>query len=234
MIVQLVGVIALGVILWYAKTAYEAADPAKLARYAKPAGGLAILALAVFLFTRGHTEIALAVAGFGLYQMGIVKTHRLGALFGGGDEPASHMRSALIEMVVERSGAMSGTVLAGPYMGRNLDELPQDVCMSIWQLCRSEDPFGAQLLEAYLDRRFTGWRPTGEDDANARGMSRVAGSVTEDEAYEILGLAKGASREDIARAHRALMKKLHPDHGGTTALAARVNEAKSVLMRKHS
>ena len=58
--------------------------------------------------------------------------------------------------------------------------------------------------------------------------------MTEEEAYQILGLAKTASREDITRAHRSLMKKLHPDHGGTTSLAARVNEAREVLMRRHT
>ena len=59
-------------------------------------------------------------------------------------------------------------------------------------------------------------------------------AMSEDEAYEVLGLRKGASREDISRAHRTLMKKLHPDQGGSTNLAARVNEAKDVLMRRHS
>ena len=57
--------------------------------------------------------------------------------------------------------------------------------------------------------------------------------MSEDEAYEVLGLRRGASRDEIVRTHRAVMKKWHPDQGGTADLAARANEAKEVLLRRH-
>ena len=60
--------------------------------------------------------------------------------------------------------------------------------------------------------------------------SAPPGGMTRARALEVLGLEAGANREDIRRAHKVLMQKLHPDHGGSTHLAAEVNAAKDFLL----
>jgi hypothetical protein len=132
------------------------------------------------------------------------------------------------------TGALEGRLTAGPEAGRVLDDFTLDELLA---LARGFDAESWALLESYLDRRFPAWRQNANDTAAGgfrqdRGAA-PGGKMTAEEAYQILGLQSGASREEIGRAHRSLMKKLHPDQGGSTYLAARVNEAKDTLLRTH-
>jgi DnaJ domain len=90
------------------------------------------------------------------------------------------------------------------------------------------------LSKTDADRGAAGGREHADAHADA-GQARPArpGTMTEKEAYEILGLDPGAGADAIRAAHRSLIKRLHPDAGGSGALAARVNEAKDVLLKSH-
>ncbi len=213
--------------------------PAVLARWIRGASGASAIGAGLLLLLRGSFPAAAAVATVGAIILGRGRFPKDWKFGGSKRSGVSRVRSAMIEMELDHAtGAMSGTVLVGPQEGRSLDTLTRSACEALYRQCQTDDPDGARLLEAYLDRRFAGWRQAGQSDADARSDDARArrarnSAMSEDEAYEILGLRKGASREDVSRAHRTLMKKLHPDQGGTTDLAARVNEAKDVLMRRH-
>jgi hypothetical protein len=224
-----------------AAKAFARANPASLARFARWAGGVIALAVAVIVLLLGRLGLAIALGTFGFWLMGVSASPASWFKSVGGRGSASQssrVRSAMIEMELDHeTGKMRGLILSGPDQGKWLDDLTRPQCVAVYRLCLTDDPEGARLLEAYLDRRFAGWRVAEEGDADfggARGsMGAHGGTMSEDQAYQVLGLQKGAPREEIIRSHHSLMKKLHPDHGGSTDLAARVNEAKDVLLRRH-
>jgi len=135
------------------------------------------------------------------------------------------------------SGEMSGVVREGRFTGRGLEELSEEDLIALWRECRAEDDQSAAVLEAYLDRtRGEAWRARAgagrarADGQGGGGPASSGGHMTAEEAYEILGVAPGASDAEIHEAHRRLMQKLHPDHGGSNYLAAKINEAKDLLL----
>jgi len=150
----------------------------------------------------------------------------------------SHVSSDILEMSLDHdSGTMSGKILKGPMAGLELADLGENEFLELLRYCRAHDEDSARLLETYLDRRFgDSWRADdqagadGGDSADDGNGGNAGGPLTESEALDILGLEPGASREEIIQAHRRMMQKVHPDHGGSNYLAARINEAKECLL----
>jgi hypothetical protein len=224
--------------LWWISRLFAGANPTALARGLKVAGGVLALGGAATLGLRGRFDMAVLLGGLGAWLLGWNGLRLPG--FGARPAPreagsVSRVRSATVEMELDHdTGAMRGTVLAGPLGGRDLDGLSPDELRTVLDACLQGDPDGVRLLEAYLDRRSPGWREHADGDAHPRGGDRPRpGAMTEEEAYQILGLAPGSGPEEIRAAHRSLMKRLHPDGGGSTWLAARVNQAKDVLLNRH-
>ncbi len=229
----LLGVLALVLILWLANS-FARTTPQVLAAVLKTAGGIVSLAGAAFFGSRGHLEVAIPLGFTGLGLLGWLPWGPAG--FGARTQKSagqvSRVRTAFIEMELEHdTGAMRGRILVGRHEGSSLDAL--DVGTLTGFLGEIDEESRA-LLATYLDRRDPTWREHAQGDA-AAGLDRPprGGPMTEQEAYQVLGLQPGASPQEIGRAHHALMKKVHPDQGGTTYLAARINEAKDTLLRRH-
>jgi DnaJ-domain-containing protein 1 len=125
---------------------------------------------------------------------------------------------------------MSGRVLEGRFAGRTLRDLSLQNLLDLWRECQS-DAQSLAVLEAYLDRHVeAGWREQVCDTGPTADSNRNSGVMDRAEAYQILGLQPGASREDIQAAYRRLIQRVHPDHGGSSYLAARLNQARDVLL----
>jgi len=143
----------------------------------------------------------------------------------------SAIRTRFLEMTLEHdSGRMDGLVLEGAYRGRRLSDLGLDQLLQLLAECRRADAQSAAVLEAYLDRtQGDDWR---ERDGGERssGAGAPHAPMSRDEALAILGLNPGATEPEIRDAHRRLMQKLHPDRGGSDYLAAKINQAKDLLL----
>ena len=228
------GLVVLALLLW-ALHAFTKVKPQTAAVVLKTGGGLGALAVAGLLGARGRLDIAIPLGLTGLGLLGWLpwSIPGLGARMRKSTGQVSRVRSAFVEMELDHdTGKMRGRILAGRHEGAALDAL--DVA-TLAGFLPDIDEESRSLLMAYLDRREPLWRENAQADATAGSSRRgwSTGKMTEEEAYQILGVQPGASAKDIGLAHRSLMKKLHPDQGGSTYLAARVNEAKDVLLRRH-
>ncbi|MBC9177970.1 J domain-containing protein [Pseudoroseomonas ludipueritiae] len=137
------------------------------------------------------------------------------------DQGVSTLETATLAMRLDQaSGTLSGRVRAGPFAGRELGEMALEDCLALLAQCHVEDPESVPLLEAWLDRTAPGWRQA----SSGAGMDRA-------EALALLELAEGATPEQIRAAHRRLMRQAHPDRGGDSRRAARLNQARDLLLK---
>lgn len=134
---------------------------------------------------------------------------------------------SLIMTLNHDTGKINGEILTGAFIGKRLSDLTNQELNQFYRDCQEHDPEAVRIIQAYIARERSSW-----DGEAAQGSDQSpikSDSVTVREAYDILGLAQGATRQEVTDAHRHLMKQFHPDKGGSNYLAAKVNEAKKVL-----
>ncbi len=222
---------------------YVSASPSALYRALRWLGlGLAV-AIGLFLLASGRFQF-LWMALFGLLPW-VARLRMLRNLAKAARGPSrgqtSTVRTRFVVMRLDHdTGEMDGEVLEGAHKGRKLSEMTLEEVLDVLHAAMQTDLQSVQVLHAYLDRTYEDWREAADgmgderaEDAGGGGRgdrARRNGRMSREEAYEVLGLAPGASEAEIKAAHRRLIRKYHPDHGGSDYVAAKINEAKDVLL----
>src|SRR6266850_3378589 len=210
------------------------ANPSTVARLLRPAmvvlGGIGVGGLLIFglRFLPGLLPELFGLAGVVIAALiARAARHRpSGGFSSPGSSQRTEVHTAFLQAWIDHgTGDVGGSVLSGRFAGRTLDRLSDGDLLDLHAECAS-DADSLRILEAYLDRRL------GSDWRNARrpppGGPRS--DMTRSEALAVLGLAEGASGDEIRAAHRRLIQRMHPDVGGSADLAARINRAKDVLL----
>lgn len=213
------------------------ADPRLLAKLLRWVAIALVAAVGVFLLATGRFTQALAdVAVLGLL---LTRYSALWSRIKSAMGPKPGQRSAVetpwITMELDHdSGQLDGDVRQGRFAGRRLSALSRDELVELLEACRSADPQGVPLVETFLDRMHPDWRGAEqrEEAATRTGAGGFAEAMTPAEARRILGVGEDAGESAIKEAHRRLMLKNHPDQGGSTYIAAKINQAKDVLLKK--
>ena len=214
---------------------FESANPSRLAKALKW-GFLGFgAAIAIFLGVTGKMHLAAIPLALIILPL-LIRGMRSAAAAGRSGTPSlgrqSEVKTDYLRMQLDHdSGEMDGRVLRGKYQGRELRELSQDQLLELLDECNAHDEQAARLIESYIDRAFgEDWRDGGSTSKRRRTPRGPASPMSRDEAYEVLGLELGCSEAEIREAHRKLQLKNHPDQGGSDYLAAKINQAKEVLL----
>ncbi len=216
--------------LWLIRK-FAKTSPSQVPGLTRKLAGGALIALSGLLALRGMTAYAVPLFALGLGMLG------QSAAFPNGFPWArkstgqkSRVATAILAMELDHdSGKMTGQVLSGPFKGARLEEMDPNDLQSLYNYCARASDQSVSLLEAWLDRNNPAWRDTWKGTDKARQSN--SGIMSHDEALAILGLKAGATNDDIKNAHRRLMKDFHPDRGGSDYLAAKINQAKDILLQ---
>ncbi len=210
---------------------FGALQPAQSRAFTRKLAGSAMVGLSGLLALRGATQIAVPLFLAGLGLIGASTNFAKG--FSWGEKKTgqkSGVSTSVLAMELDHdTGAMKGRVLKGEFAGQNLADLNADQLQKLHTICVSARDQSAALLESWLDRNSPAWREEWAHGGKSSASKSTA--MTMDEALAVLGLRKGASNDDIRNAHRKLMKDYHPDKGGSDYLAAKINQAKDVLLQ---
>lgn len=195
-------------------------------------GGAALLAGLMLLVRRYDIALFAAAAAVSILRSGRLGPFSFDSIGAGQQGNISRIRSRYFAMELDHdTGAVAGRVLTGQFAGADLMTLGEmDTRLLLAEI--EGDADSMSLLESWLDANRSGWREYfAETAAGGGGPASAPEEGSDAEAYAILGLQPGASDAEIRAAHHELMKGVHPDHGGSSYLAAKINAARDRLLK---
>jgi hypothetical protein len=227
---QLILLLALIGGLWYWWSAVKGLSPEERRSFLWRSAFWAVLGLSIMLVGSGRMHwIGAGIAALipltkTAFRLGLRALPFLSLLSRFKSSPSQFRTKSLLVTVNFATKQMSGEVLAGEYTGKTLSELTPDELNTLAADLRANDRESFVLLNAYRMRGGDGTQES-SDDYQPRGAS----DLSNEECYKILGLNVNASKEEVLKAHKRLIQRLHPDRGGSDYLAAKINAAKDKL-----
>lgn len=193
-------------------------------------GGAGLVAIAALLFRRIDIAMIVGAVAASVLLRGRLGQFSFDSLGSGPSGNVSKVRSRYLAMELDHdTGELSGRIVDGQFAGWDLMDLGEAETRSLLAEI-GQDTESVNLFESWLDTNRAGWREYFAESEAASEQGAANGRDPVAEAYAVLGLKPGASDEEIKSAHRELMKGVHPDHGGSEFLAAKINEARDLLL----
>ena len=127
-------------------------------------------------------------------------------------------------------GKVTGVVTDGPHKGGQIEQLSMETLAELEKFYGENDKKSQYLIRVVMQRN-SGQRYQQQSQQQGQGNYPSVGDPSYEEALQILGLPDNPSKQDVQKAHKTLMQKLHPDRGGNDYLASRVNVAKEVVIK---
>ena len=194
--------------------------------------GLLVVILLLAISGRIHPLGAVFAAMIPILKVGLNLLIRwlplFGRIYGANYAKPRTLKTAIVEVTINFANSqISGTVLAGPHAGAELDSLSENQLAELLEYCKAQDAKSVYLLRMYMAKRF-------QQKTQSNGSSETASSssMSIEEAAEILGISIAADKEEINQAHRRLIGRVHPDKGGNDYLASLLNRARDLMLEK--
>lgn len=222
-LIALAALVAFATTVWLVDRAVRSVFPS----VSRNTLGMVLIAAAIWLLFFRLFPVSLALFVLAARMLSPGRTAASGPV----PPRTSKVRTTHLEMTLDHeSGDIDGRILCGAREGQMLSDLPMPELLLLLSDLRADDQ-SLKLLETYLDRAHPGWHDHAErsQDHGERTHANLSDMSRED-AYRILGLEPGSTEHEIREAYRRLIKRLHPDSGGSAVLTAQITSARDRLL----